>query len=53
MNVYINSHMDWNIDFNLDYPIWLIVYLLSECIIITYSAPDNVRGDEGRAMNKI
>lgn len=28
-------------------------YLLSEYTIITYSAPDNVPGDEGRVMNKI
>lgn len=51
MNVSI--FIDWDIVFNIDYPIWLIVYLLSEHIIITYPAPDNVPNDKGRVMKKI
>lgn len=31
----------------------MVDYLLSEYIVIIYSAPDNVPGDEGRVMNKI
>lgn len=52
MNVFINSHKLIEI-LILGYPIWLIVYSLSQHIVITYSVPDNVLGDENRVMNKI
>lgn len=52
MNVFINSHKLIEI-LILGYPILLIFYSLSQHIIISYSVPDNVLGDEDRVMNKI
>lgn len=43
MNFFINTHKLIEM-LILGYPIWLIVYSLSQHVIITYSVPDNVLG---------